>query len=97
MATKWRLQLHRDKRPDQRHSGEFLVNVGHHLPRRLREVFREEQVVSFVVNSDSRANRDVLKEGQGSIEAVVAEMTSNGVSKETVNQICFDVTQRVYN
>ena len=97
MATKWRLKLHRDRRPDQRNPGEFLVNVGHYLPSRLREVFREEQVVSFVANSDSQANRDMLKEGQDAIEAIVAEMTSNGVSKESVNQICFDVTQCVYN
>ena len=73
------------------------MNVGHHLPTRLREVFREEQVVSFVANSDSRADRDVLKESQDSIEAIVADMVSNRVIKESVNQICFDVTQSVYN
>ena len=97
MAIKWGMKLHRDRRPDQRNPGEFLVKVGHHLPRRLRVVFREEQVVSFMANSDSRINRDVLKEGQDSIEAVVAEMVSNGVSKESADQFCFDVTQRVYN
>ena len=80
MATKWRLKLHRDRRPDQRNPSEFLVNVGHHLPSRLKEVFQEEQeqVVSFVANSDSRAVRDMLKEGQDEIEAIVAEMASNG-------------------
>ena len=98
MAAKWRLKLHRDRRPGQRNPGEFVVNVGHHLPRKLREVFREEQVVSFVANSDiGRADRDVLKESEDSMEAIVAEMASNGVSKESVDQICFDVTQRVYN
>ena len=84
MATKWKLKLHRARRQGQRNLSEFLVNVGHHLPTRLREVFREEQVVSFVANSDSRADRDVLKESQDSIEAIVAEMASNGVSKESV-------------
>ena len=83
--------------PDQRNPGKFLLNAGHHLPRRLRAVFREDQVVSFVANSDSRANRDVSKEDQDSIEVVVAEMASNGASKESVDQIYFDVTQRVYN
>ena len=73
------------------------MNVGHHPPTRLRGVFREEQVVSFVTNSDSRANRDVLKERQDSIEAIVVNMASNGVSKESVNQICFYAIQCVYN
>ena len=35
-------------------------------------------MVSFVANSDSRAVRDMLKEGQDEIEAIVAEMASNG-------------------
>ena len=53
MASKWKLKLHRDRRPGQRKSGEFVVNVRHHLPTRLREVFREEQVASFVTGSDN--------------------------------------------
>ena len=72
--------------------------MGEHLPIELRDFFREEQVVSFVAGSDNRAKkRHILNECEDLIEAIAAEMASNGVSKESVNQICFYAIQCVYN
>ena len=85
MASKWKLKLRRGRKPSQRRHGEFLVNVRDYLPAKLRDVFREEQVVSIC--SETSEGRDLLKDCEAAVEAMATDMASNGVSKERVDQI----------
>ena len=63
--------------------------MGDHLPSKLRGIFREKQVVSLVVNSKHRTDEDVIKDGHDNIERIVMEMANKGVSKDSVDSICF--------
>ena len=74
------------------------MKVQEHLPEKLKEVFKPEQVVSFVVNDANEATkRNMLKECEAAIEAIATDMACSGVSKDCVDRIYKKVTKCVYN
>ena len=94
MASKWKLKLVRDRKHDELKDGEFLVDVGQHLPEALKKVFREKQVVKFV--TEAGETRDLEREAEACLAGLTSNMRRCGMKKEQLDQIYQRVSRSTY-
>lgn len=94
MASKWKLKLVRDRKHDKMEDGEFLVDVGPHLPEQLKTVFREKQVVTFV--TEEGATRNLEKEAEACLTGLASDMRGSGMTKDQLDKIYQRVAKSAY-
>ena len=95
MATKWGVHLVRGSDTREPKDGEFVVDVKKLLPVRLREVFREKQIVKFV-HEEGKEHRDFETEARASFSQAMTSLDKNKTKKKQMNRIFKNVWEEYY-
>ena len=66
--------------------GEFVVDVKNHLPKRLRTVFRANQIVKFVYE-EGKKHRDFETEAQAAFRQAMMSLDEAKTKKKQIDKI----------